>query len=157
MAHGDQAAGAVAGLLQLLVAQVPHLVGCLGAQHAMIVKEALELQVSPVIQGVADGFSHDLCPLAELFIVRGIAGDIMLLHTGAAHQAPLVVIGAQPHLGDVFIAHIGVNLLGAEVAVVVDDRALGRVIMIKHPGRLGREQEILIHESLHCKTLLACI
>ena len=154
VAHFDQAAHGVPRGLQLGVGQVPHLVGSLGGQRALIAEEPLQLQVRPVVQGVADALADHLGPLAELLIVAGVAGDVLLLHAGAAHQAPLVVVAAQPHLGDVLIAQVVPDLLGADMAVVVDDGALGGILMIEHAGSFRVEQEVLVHEFLHGVSLL---
>ena len=154
VAHFDQAAHGVPRGLQLGVGQVPHLVGGLCGQRALIAEEPLQLQVRPVVQGVADGLADHLGPLAEFLVVAGVAGDVLLLHAGAAHQTPLVVVAAQPHLGNVLIAQVVPDLLGADVAVVVDDRALGGILMIEHAGSFRVEQEILVHELLHGLSLL---
>ena len=152
IAHGDQAAHAVTGALQLLVAQVPYLVGGAGAQGALIAEEAAQLQMAPVVQRVADALADDLGPFDELFVVAGfLAGDVLFRHAGTAHQTPLVVVAAQPHLGDVFIAQVLVDFARADVAMVVDDGAFGRHVVVERAGRGGGEQEVLVHECLHVK------
>ena len=149
IAHGNQAARGVAGLLQRLVSEVPHFVSGLGAQRAMIAKEALQFQMRPVVQRIADCLADNFRPLAELLVVARAAGNVVFIHARAAHQAPLVVVAAQPDLRDVLEALVFPNFLGADVAVVVDDGAGRGIVVVELARRLGVQQEILIHEGGH--------
>ena len=152
VAHGNQAAYAVAGALQLPVAQVPYLVGRAGTQRALVTEEAPEFQMAPVVEGVTDALADDLGPFDEFFVVAGfLTGDIFFRHARAAHQAPLVVIAAQPYLGDGFVAQVLIDLPRTDVTVVVDDGAFGRYVVVERAGRRGGEQEVLVHECLHVK------
>ena len=149
IAHGNQAARGVAGLLQRLVSEVPHFVSGLGAQRTVIAEEALQFQMRPVVQRIANCLADNLRPLAELLVVARAAGDVVFIHARAAHQAPLVVVAAQPDLRDVLEALVFPNFLGADVAVVVDDGAGRGIVVVELARRLGVQQEILIHEGGH--------
>ena len=86
----------------------------------------------------------------KLLASRGVASDKTLVDAVGAHQAPLVVVAAQPNLGDVLETLVLPDLLGRNVAVVVDDgHALGKVVEQLLAG-LGAQQEILIvHKVFH--------
>ena len=115
----------------------------------MIAEEALQFQMRPVVQRIADCLADNLRPLAELLVVARAAGNVVFIHARAAHQAPLVVVTAQPNLGDVLEALVFPNFLGADVAVVVDDGAGRGIVVVELARRLGVQQEILIHEGGH--------
>ena len=118
----DQAANGQLGVvLQLLVAQVPHFLSGVAVQHAVVAKEGVQLQVGPVIHGVADGHGQCLGKLLETLTIRLVTGDVSFGHTVGAHHAPLVVVAkvaavrvaaAQPHLGDVLKTAVLVDLTG---------------------------------------------
>ena len=87
--------------------------------------------------------------LLELLPVGSVASDVLFLHTVGAHNAPLVVVAAQPDLGDVVKAAVFVNFLGIDMAVVVQNGHLGCVLMIQSLRRVVGQQEVLIHKLLH--------
>ena len=125
----DQVAAGEAGLGELSVGKVPDLLGGLAVEDALVAKVALELQVAPLKDRVTHATAQSLGPLLELLASRGIAGDEALVDAVGAHQAPLVVVAAQPDLGDVLEALVIPDLLGRDVAVVVDDgHALGKAV-----------------------------
>ena len=154
VAHVDQTADAVAGTTELLIAQVPHFIGGFGAQRTLIAEEIAPFKVAPMIQGIADGLTEHLSPFAEFFIITGITGDVFFRNAGTTHQPPLVVVTTQPNLRDVFIPQIFPDFLGADVAVIVNDGALGSHVMIQRARGRGVQQKVLVHESLHIPLLL---
>ena len=90
--------------------------------------------MTPVEKGIADGLAQALCPFAEFFIVRSIAGDIFFLHAEGAHQAPFVMVTAQPDLSDVVKMPVLRNFPGIDVAVVIQHRGGLRIIMKQLSG-----------------------
>ena len=105
--------------------------------------------MAPVIEGISDGKAQGLRPFLELLPIVGVPGDEALVHAGRAHQAPFVVIAAQPDLGDVLKAPILPDLLRVQVAVKIDD-LLGRcIVAVQMLCRLGGEQKVFVHKCLH--------
>ena len=105
-----------------------------------------------MIERISDPLADDLGPFDKLLIVAGfLAGNVLFRHAGTAHQTPLVVVAAQPYLGDVFIPQIFINFAGTDVAMVVDNGAFGSHVVIERAGGRGGEQEVLVHECLHVK------
>ena len=149
IAHHNEPAGGIALFLQLRVGQFPDFPGCLPVQDAFITEEPAKLQVAPVIQGIADSLSQHLRVLFKLFPVRGIAGDILFRHPCGPHQAPFIVVSAQPHLGDVFIPDILPDFLRAQMAVIIDDRHSLRRFMIKLFRRFRIQQKIPVQKRFH--------
>ena len=145
----DQIADAHGGLGQLFVAQVPNFIRRLLIQYAVVAEISLQLQMAPVEQRIADGLAQAFCPFAELLVVGGIAGDIFLLHAEGTHQAPLVMVAAQPYLGDVVEMPVLRDFPGVDMAMVIQYRCVLRVIMEQLLGRLGFQQEIFVHKFVH--------
>ena len=151
----DQVAAGKAGLSELGVGKVPDLLSGFAVQDALVAKVTLKLQVAPLKDGVAHATAQGLGPLLELLASRCIAGNEALVDAVGTHQAPLVVVAAQPNLGDVFKTLVVPDLLGRNVAVVVNDgHTLGKVVEQLLAG-FGAQQEILIvHEVFHQTTPL---
>ena len=64
------------------------------------------------------------------------------------------MVAAQPHLGDVLKPAVLEDLPRADVAVIVDDGQLGRIIMVQVLRGGGLQQKVLIHKRFHVQTLL---
>ena len=163
----DQAAdGQLGVVLQLLVAQVPHFFSGVAVQHAVVAEVGVQLQVGPVVHGVADGHGQGLGELLEALAVGLGAGDVLLGHAVGAHDAPLVVVAedgavgvaaAQPDLGDIFKLAVFVDLAGRDMAVVVADGHARCVCMIQMLGGRCLKHEVLIHKCFHgCDTPFPC-
>ena len=156
IAHENEATAAEALAVELFPGQVPDLLGGVLIQDALIAEEAAELQMAPVVDGVADGLAQHLGKLQELIMVGGLlAGDVFLRHAGGAHEAPLVMIAAQPDLGNVVITDVFPDFLRVQMAVVVDDGAgFGRFV-IEHAGGFRVQEEVLIQKGFHGGVILS--
>ena len=164
----DQAAdGQLRVMLQLVVAEVPDLLGGLAVQHALIAEVLLQLEVAPGIHRVADGHFQALGKLLKALTIRLVTGDVLLGHAVGAHHAPLVVVAeivvaavgqhlmaAQPDLRDVLKAAVLINFLRGNVAVVVHDGQLGRIVVVQMLRGRGLQQKVLVHKCFHVQTLL---
>ena len=155
----DQAAdGQLGVVLQLVVAQVPHFLSGVAVQHAVVAEEDVQLQIGPVVHGVADGHGQSLGKLLEALAVGLITGNVLLGHAVGTHHAPLIVVAevaavrvaaAQPHLSDVLEAAVLVDLAGRNVAVVVADGHCGCIVVIQMLRSSRLEHEVLIHKCFH--------
>ena len=154
VAHPDQSPGSISFALQLHIGNFPYFLRRLLVQDAFISEEPPQFQVAPVVQGIPDGLPKYFRVFFEFLPVAGVAGDVFLRHAGAAHQTPLVVVPAQPNLGNVFIPDVLINLPGAQVAVIVDNRLLLRRLVIKNLRRLGVQKKIPIQKLFHKVPLL---
>ena len=164
----DQAAdGQLRVMLQLVVAEVPDLLGGLAVQHALIAEVLLQLEVAPGIHRVADGHFQALGKLLKALTIRLVTGDVLLGHAVGAHHAPLVVVAeivvaavgqhlmaAQPDLRDVLKAAVLINFLRRNVAVVIHDGQLGRIVVVQMLRGRGLQQKVLVHKCFHVQTLL---
>ena len=135
---------------QLGVAVVEDLARRLGPQQlAGEAERKSELEVRPVVEGIAQRVRNRLGPGLELLPVGRLAGDRPLGDAVGAHRPPLVVVTVEPDLRQrpepVIVGH----LLRREMTVVVEDRLSGGDAVIE----LGRdrrvEQEVLVQERFH--------
>ena len=155
----DQAADGQLGIvLQLVVAQVPHFLSGVAVQHAVVAKENVQLQIGPVVHGVADGHGQSLGKLLEALAVGLITGDVLLGHAVGTHHAPLIMIAevaavrvtaAQPHLSNVLEAAVLVDLAGRNMAVIVADGHSSCIVVIQMLCGSRLEHEVLIHKCFH--------
>ena len=70
-----------------------------------------------------ESMEESLSPFLEFLTVGGIAGDVVFIHAVRAHCAPFVMVTSQPYLGDVVKFPVLCDLLGIDVAVVIQDRS----------------------------------
>ena len=154
----DAPDGEIGVVAQLLVAEVPALLGGLRGEGLVVAEELPQLQVAPVVHGVADGHLQRLGELHEALKGGLGTGHILLGHPVGAHDPPLVVIaevGAvgvlapQPQLDQIVEPAVLIDLLGGDVAVVVHQRHGLRVVVEQVLGGVGAQQEILIHKLFH--------
>ena len=108
-----------------------------------------------MVHGVTDGTGQSLCKFLEFLPGRGIAGDIIFIHAVGAHDPPLIVVTAQPDLGDVGKTPVFLHLLGADVAMIVHNGAIGSIFMIKFLCGFGGQQKIFVHKRFQGFSLLS--
>ena len=109
----------------------------------------LELEVCPVVERVADEPREGLGPGLEGDERVGGAGDLGLREAARAHLPPLVVVAAEPHLGNCLVAPVLRDVAWVDVAVVVDYGHLRGVAVVQRPRRRGVQQEVLVQKLLH--------
>ncbi len=127
---GHQSARREIRIGQARIARFPDGVGRLRAEQVGDPEVTRQLEVGPVIERIAQQVRHRGGPLVEFLTGRGVARAVALGHAVAAHGAPLVVVAAQPDLAHVGIPLVRRNLGRGEVAVVVDNRQIARVVMV---------------------------
>ena len=107
---------------------------------------------------VADRHFQRLGEAKEALIVRLVPGDKVLRDAVGAHDAPFVMVSeegpvrvaaAQPDLSQVVKAAVLIDLARGDVAVIVDERHLRRVVMVEVCGGGGLQEEIPIHKRFH--------
>ncbi|MPL70858.1 hypothetical protein SDC9_16620 [bioreactor metagenome] len=99
---------------------------------------------------IARGFFQGRGVGDEFIRPAGLARAEGLLRTVGTHHPPLVVIPAQPYLGDIGERPVLGYFPGGEMAVVVEDgKAVGLVVK-QAPGAGRIQKKILVHECFHC-------
>ena len=136
-------------VLQLLVAAVVDLIGIIGSQRLHNTKGSLQFQMAPMIHGVADQFRHDLRKGTELFAAIGRAGHHVFAYAVGSHQAPLIMIAAQPNLRNIIKFAVFCNVLRADMTMIVNDRHFLSHFMIQLLRCLRSQQKVLIHKRSH--------
>gem|GEM_PF-5421394 len=72
-----------------------------GVQELVHAEDPLELEVGPVVQGIADDPGDHPRPGGELFLVRGVSRDEPFVHAAGPHGPPLVVVAAEPDFREI--------------------------------------------------------
>ena len=114
-----------------------------------------------MVHRVADGKLQRLDELLKALEGGLAASDVLLVHAVGAHHAPLVMVAevaavriltAEPDLDEVVEAAVFIDLAGRDVAVIVDQRLMLRIVMEQMLRGLGFQQEILVHKRFHVTT-----
>ena len=134
---------------QQRVGAVPDVLGGLLVQDIGDAEHALELQVRPVVHRVADAVLEGGGEGEPLVMPAGVAADVLLVHAVGEHHAPLVVVAAEHELADVGELVVLRDLCRRNVAVIVVDRHLFRVLVIQLLGHIIFQQEIPVHKCFH--------
>jgi hypothetical protein len=117
LGHGQEIVHAQ--LAQLGVGFFPDLGRALAIEQDVDAEIALQLQVGPVIQRIAQRVGHGFRPGLEFLHGLRVAGAKALGHAVRPHRAPLVVVAAQPDLGEIGKAMIRSDQRRREVAVII--------------------------------------
>ena len=137
------------GLRQNGVAFVVDFHGVVAVQRLCDAEVALQLQMGPMIQGVADEIGNGLGPFLEFLGGRSLTGDVIFGNAAGTHGAPLVVVTAQPDLGNGIIMLVLIDFHGVDVAVVIDDGHFLGVGVVEYFCRFGLQQKVPVHERFH--------
>ena len=107
---------------------------------------ALQLQVRPVVERIAQGVRDGACPGEEFVIGICVARDVALGFAIAAEGAPLVVISSEPDFEQVGELAVLGDVLRREVIVVIEDRFAAGEVVVELSGRGCGEEEIVVNE-----------
>ena len=144
---GEDAVHGKRGLLQFRVGQLPDFRGVLFVDQQIDAEIAAQLEVRPVVQRVAQRLRHGPRVGEKLVVIaRGVPGDEVLRHAVGPHRPPLVMIAGQPDLIEILEAAVGGDLVGRQVAVVIEDGLVDGMLKVERAGPAGREQEIVGQE-----------
>ncbi len=131
------------------VGPLPDGLGVLAADGEVDVEEAAQLQVAPLVDGVAHRALHGVNEGQVLGVIV-VAANHGLGRAVRAHEAPLVVIAeavvVEPDLREVLVGAVRVDLGRHEMAVVIDDRHLLGVTVVKAARPLRGKKEVVVEE-----------
>lgn len=145
-----QAACLVFGLLQQRGAGFINFFGGRRVQQFRHAERGFQFEVRPMVQRVAHRKGNRFCPFLELFpIGRILARAETFVDTVRPHGAPLVMVALQPDFREVFEPVIRGHVFGNQVAMVVDDRHFGRMLVVKTFRRRRLQQEVVVVELFH--------
>ena len=150
----DQAAAAVFLRRQQCVRTVPDILGGLFAQDILDAEHAAQLQMRPVEHRVADAVFQTRGKGQPFVVPARVAADELLIHAVGEHHAPLVVVAAEHQLADVLELIVLVDHARGDVAMIVINRHVFRILVIQLFGHVIFKQKILIHKRFHGVLLL---
>ena len=85
-----------------------------------------------MVEGIAQGFGYSCRPGPELFIIGGAASNVFFIDPVGAHGPPFVMIAVEPDLGQILKIPVAGNLRYRQVAVIVNDRLIFGVFVVKY-------------------------
>ncbi len=141
------------GLRQNGVAFVVDFHGVVAVQRLCDAEVALQLQMGPMIQGVADEIGNGLGPFLEFLGGRSLTGDVIFGNAAGTHGAPLVVVTAQPNLSNVLELTVLGDLSGVDVAVIVKYGCVLCVVVEQLLRCLCFQQKVFVHKCFHLISL----
>ncbi|CDA21378.1 unknown [Bacteroides sp. CAG:144] len=131
MVTTHHASGRIFGKSQFGVALIVNFPCGFGVENFIDTESRFQFEVSPVIQWVAHGVRNGFRPFFEFFPVGGIfARAVTFVYTVGTHGTPFVMVSAEPYFGQRFELVVVGYHLGYQMAVIVDNRHFGRVIVI---------------------------
>ena len=99
---------------------------------------SFQLQVGPVVEGIAQGLRHGARPGQEFLFGGHGAGAILFADAVGPHGAPLVVVALQPDLEKVLKTAVFGHFAGRQMAMVVQNRLpLGVFVVQPLRGSVG--------------------
>ncbi len=107
---------------------------------------ALQLQVGPVVERIAQRLRHGARPSQKLVARIGITCAEPFVHAAGSHGTPFVVIPLQPDFEQISELPVGSHILRRQVAMVVQDRLRLSVFCEEAARRLGAEEKIIVDE-----------
>src|ERR1700690_1301705 len=101
----------------------------------------------PVIERIAERLRHGGSPGFELLERAGVTRAKTLGHAVGAQGAPFVMIAFQPDFKKVLEPAVGRDVARRKVAMIIENRLVFGVMMVKLPGRPGAQQKIFVDEG----------
>ncbi len=132
---------------QLRIALAPDGLRRIGTQQIGDAEVARQFKMSPMVERIAERIRHRRRPSLELFLRRGVAGDIFFRHAVRPHGPPLVVVARQPDIREIGELMVLRDLGGGEVIVEIDDGLRGGKLMVKRAGRFVVQQKVVVNEG----------
>ena len=131
---------------QLFIGAIPNGFGGGFIEDIGNVEVAEEFEVGPVIERVAQGERDGASPGLKLFVRACRAGDQLFRDAVSAHGTPLIMIAFEPDFIQVAKAAVAGDVLGREVAVVIEDGLVFRVGVKEVARGGGLEEEIVVYK-----------
>ena len=110
--------------------------GFLGGQ-GINTENPLQLHPGPIVHRVASQQGEYLAVLFKLFVVSGITGNVLLLHTADTHQTVLIRVGGQPQPGQILKLPVRCHIRHGQVVMKINNgQILGGLIQLPGAFRL---------------------
>ena len=136
-----------AGLGEFGVGLLPDFRGGLAVEQTVETEVALQLEVRPVVERIAQRVRDGLGPGLKFLARRGVAGDEALVDAVGAQRAPFVVVAAEPEFGEIGELVVVRNEVGRQVTVVIVNRLALREAVVELAGLLRGQEEIVVDQG----------
>ena len=131
---------------ELRVGFLPNFRGGLLAQQIRDAEIPFQFEVRPMIQRVAECVRNRFGPGFEFLLRRGVAGDEFFGDAVGAHRPPFVMVAFQPDFKEVFELAVFGNVFRRQMAVIIKNRLVCGVFMVKPARAFGAQQKIFVDE-----------
>lgn len=152
----QDALGAEEIILQGAVGPQPDGVGRILVQRRVHIEVALQFEVGPVIQRIAQREGNRLCPSEELVVVRCAPGTEPFRNTVGAHRPPLVMIAFQPDFKKIGESPVVGNIGRAKVGVEIEDRFACGITVVQALRSSAMEKKVVVNEIQGAPILCTC-
>ena len=125
---------------------------CLGIHFIQCLSDseiALKLQMRPMENRISRRIGQRSGKCHKTLFIAALTGNERFRFAVLPHQPPLVMVVAQPNLGDILRGAVLPNIFGTQVTMIIDNRHMLCVLMIQPLGRLIFKQEMFIHKCFH--------
>ena len=102
-----------------------------------------------MVEGIAQRVGHGGGPGGKLFPAARVARAKPLGVAVSPHSSPLVVISAEPNFGEIGKDMVVGDVGRGQVIVIVEQRGVRGVAVIKFSGGVGTEEEVVVNEGAH--------
>ena len=115
-------------------------------EQAVDIEVALQFEMSPVIERIAQGVRNGARPCQEFLFGGSRSGAEGFGHSIGTHGTPFVMITLQPDFKQVAKATVAADIGWGQMGVVIDDRLRFRILMIESFRGCGMQQKIVVNE-----------
>ncbi len=149
VAATDQALGREIRLGEEFVAAVPDPLGAVFVEDLVDAKSTAAAQGASMVERIAQRARHGAGVGEELVEGLGVASAKALVDSVGAHGAPFVVISAEPDVVEIGKLPVGRDLVGRQVAMVVENGLLAGVVVVQPLRAIVVQQEVVGDEGFH--------
>ena len=132
-----------------LVCPVVNIFSSPGIQRSVYTEVSLQFDMCPMIQRIAYAILESLAEFQKLLLIACIARAIFFFCSCTSHGSPLIVVARKPKPRYVLRLFVFINLLWAEVTVIVANRHILSKIVEQMPCTVGVQKEIPVHKIIH--------
>ena len=99
---------------------------------------ALQLEMRPVVQRIAQRVRNGSRPGQKLLVGRSVPGNVFFRHAVRAHRPPFIVVSLKPDLVKIGESPVLSNVSRGKMAVIIENRLRSGKLVIEVPCRIVR-------------------
>ena len=139
--------GRRSSLPQLRVRLLPNAFAARFVQQLVDSEIALQLQVRPMVERIAQRVGHGARPRQKFLLGRPGSGAVLFADPIGPHGAPFVVVALQPDFEKILEAAVLGYLPRRQMAMIVEDGFVLGIFVIQPLRGLAAEEKIVMDEG----------